>query len=238
MDSQENLIKFVCISDTHNKAQLLNLPKGDILIHAGDFSNKGFPEEIAMFNDFLKNSSFEAKIVIAGNHDITFDVENYTKGLANRFHQKLKNPIDPIQTKALLKECIYLEDSLVKIRGYQIYGTPFTPTYHDWAFNLNIGEPLQKKWAQIPSNTDILITHGPPHKILDCCRNGQQAGCPDLRKTVLERIKPLYHIFGHIHEAAGLEKIENTTFINASSVDLKRNTTDKNIFTFSLPLKD
>lgn len=35
--------RFVCISDTHN--QTLKLPKGDVLIHAGDLTNQGsFPE--------------------------------------------------------------------------------------------------------------------------------------------------------------------------------------------------
>ncbi|KAL4459353.1 hypothetical protein ABPG74_017966 [Tetrahymena malaccensis] len=231
-------IKFVCISDTHTKAHQLNLPKGDVLIHAGDFTYTGLPQEVSQFNDFLKNSHFEAKIVIAGNHDLTFDIQNYSKDYAQRFHQDEKIAIDAVATKAMLKDCIYLEDSSVSIKGYSIYGSPYTPTFFDWAFNLNIGEPLQKKWEQIPTNTDILITHGPPHKILDRCYDGFQAGCPDLRKAVLERVKPLYHIFGHIHEAYGQQKIDNTTFINASSVDLRYQTRSQPVITFSLPIKD
>lgn len=31
--------RFVCVSDTHN--QTLKLPKGDVLIHAGDLTNQG-----------------------------------------------------------------------------------------------------------------------------------------------------------------------------------------------------
>ncbi|KAL4504264.1 hypothetical protein ABPG72_021102 [Tetrahymena utriculariae] len=233
-----NSIKFVCISDTHTKADYLNLPQGDVLIHAGDFTYTGLPQEVSQFNDFLKNSHFEAKVVIAGNHDLTFDISNYSKHYAQRFHQNEKIPIDAVATKAMLKDCIYLEDSSVNLKGYSIYGSPYTPTFYDWAFNLDLGEPLQQKWEQIPTNTNILITHGPPHKILDKCYDGFQAGCPDLRKVVLERVKPLYHIFGHIHEAFGQQKIDNTTFINASSVDLRYQTRSQPVITFSLPIKD
>ena len=132
----------MCISDTHNKAHELKLPKGDVLIHAGDFSLKGLPEEVAKFNDFLKQAPYEVKIVIAGNHDLTFDVAEYNKSLASAFHRYFKDPIDPVKTKALLTNCVYLEDTSYDLKGYKIYGSPYTPTFFNWAFNLDIGEPL------------------------------------------------------------------------------------------------
>lgn len=133
----------------------------------------------------------------------------------------------------MLKECIYLEDTSVELRGYSFYGSPYSPTFFDWGFNLDIGKPLEDKWAEIPTKTDILITHGPPHQILDkyiywlfyfCnyfirCINGIEPGCPNLREVVLKRVKPLLHVFGHIHEAYGQVKIDNTTFVNASSLN-------------------
>lgn len=36
--------RFVCISDTHNAN--IALPKGDVLIHAGDLTNKGSYSEV------------------------------------------------------------------------------------------------------------------------------------------------------------------------------------------------
>ena len=54
-----NKIKFVCVSDTHCKIKLVKLPKGDVLIHAGDFTSDGEPKQVAEFNDFLKNAPFE-----------------------------------------------------------------------------------------------------------------------------------------------------------------------------------
>ncbi len=36
--------RIVCISDTHNAT--IKLPKGDVLIHAGDLTNKGGYSEV------------------------------------------------------------------------------------------------------------------------------------------------------------------------------------------------
>lgn len=52
----------------------------------------------------------------------------------------------------------------------------------------------------IPEDTDILITHGPPIGHGDLCRSGLRAGCVELLSTVQNRVKPEYHVFGHIHE--------------------------------------
>ena len=57
-----------------------------------------------------------------------------------------------------------------------------------------------KFYYQIPSNTDILMTHGPPVAVGDYTRGGVHAGCVDLLDQIQNRIKPLYHCFGHIHE--------------------------------------
>ena len=32
----------------------------------------------------------------------------------------------------------------------------------------------------------------------------------------MNRIKPIYHIFGHIHEGHGMSNVDNITFINAA----------------------
>lgn len=116
--------------------------------------------------------------------------------------------------------CTYLEDSSVQLYGYNIYGSPFSVNFYDWAFMKEIDD-LLPVWQKIPDNTDILITHGPPKYILDANYEGYACGCPNLTDEVKKRIKPLYHIFGHIHEAYGQTKIDNTTYINASSVNLK-----------------
>lgn len=81
------------------------------------------------------------------------------------------------------------------------------------------GADIKQYWDKIDINTDILITHGPPHGILDEV-NGCNVGCEELLLAV-QRIKPKYHIFGHIHEGYGQKTIDGTTYINCSHVDGK-----------------
>jgi len=61
---------------------------------------------------------------------------------------------------------------------------------------------LKKKWALIPENTDILITHGPPFGMLDKNIDGTYCGSKSLSDNLL-RLNLKVHIFGHIHEAYG-----------------------------------
>ena len=81
---------------------------------------------------------------------------------------------------------------------------------------------MAKLWMGIPKTTDVLITHGPPFGVLDCTLTGVNAGCEELYISIKE-IKPKYHVFGHIHEAAGRVKSNDTVFINASIVDVMYN---------------
>jgi Icc-related predicted phosphoesterase len=66
----------------------------------------------------------------------------------------------------------------------------------------------------------VLLTHGPPAGILDTTLGGQQVGCADLREAVL-KIRPKLHVFGHIHEAYGIQEQDGIRFINASSCNLR-----------------
>ncbi|KKM07384.1 hypothetical protein LCGC14_1734470 [marine sediment metagenome] len=75
-----------------------------------------------------------------------------------------------------------------------------------------------KKWAMIPDDTDILVTHGPPHGILDIPKppaEVRKCGCKKLLSAVL-RVKPKVHIFGHIHGGYGRVEQDGIQFINAS----------------------
>jgi predicted phosphodiesterase len=65
--------RFVCISDTHNSSPggAFKLPKGDVLIHAGDLTNQGSISELKKTLQWLEEADFEAKIIVAGNAPIT-----------------------------------------------------------------------------------------------------------------------------------------------------------------------
>jgi 3',5'-cyclic AMP phosphodiesterase CpdA len=67
--------RIVCISDTHGPHRKVAVHEGDLLIHAGDFMRTGMSlEEIADFNDWLGEQPHPHKIVVAGNHDLLFEM--------------------------------------------------------------------------------------------------------------------------------------------------------------------
>lgn len=83
-------------------------------------------------------------------------------------------------------------------------------------------EEIRRHWSNIPTDTDILITHGPPSSILDKTSSGYNLGCKELIKSV-KSIQPKLHVFGHVHANYGQFKNEvelgRTLFINASLCD-------------------
>ncbi|WP_299668537.1 metallophosphatase domain-containing protein [uncultured Polaribacter sp.] len=192
-------MKIILISDTHGNHHF-RAPSGDVLIHAGDVSARGTKREIDSFIKWFQSQPHKHKIFIAGNHD--FYLEEVAK---NKMQIEIPN-------------LIYLNDSGCEIDGIKFWGSPIQPTFFNWAFNRNRGEEIKKHWDLIPKDTDVLITHGPPHKILDLTKSGEYAGCKELKKKVLE-IKPKLHVFGHIHEAYGKITQNETIFVNASLLD-------------------
>lgn len=192
-------MRLVLISDTHGRHTELQLPQGDMLIHAGDFSRHGKPQEIRAFNTWLSGLPYRYKVVISGNHDFLFETS-------------------PQEARALLTAAIYLEDSGIEIEGIKIWGSPVTPRFFNWAFNRSRGQEIQRHWAQIPENTDLLLVHGPPAGILDRTWLGQSVGCADLRQTV-QRIRPRVVVFGHIHESYGECLQDSILYLNVSSLD-------------------
>ena len=71
--NHQNTVRVVCISDTHNRFRELSIPDGDILIHAGDITRRGYLAELKDFNDWLLTLPHKHKVVIAGNHELSFD---------------------------------------------------------------------------------------------------------------------------------------------------------------------
>ena len=117
-----------------------------------------------------------------------------------KLEEAVQSGLNSSAVKAELTNCIYLQDSGTRLYGIKIYGTPWQPKFCDWAFNLKRGQELMQKWDMIPDDTDILITHTPPVGYGDLCASGVRAGCVDLLTSVQKRIRPKYHIYGHIHE--------------------------------------
>ncbi|XP_076311521.1 metallophosphoesterase domain-containing protein 1-like isoform X1 [Tachypleus tridentatus] len=213
-----NKVRFVCMSDTHSFTSFKKwpIPSGDVFIHAGDFTKFGFVEEVEEFNKFLGALPHTYKIVIAGNHEFTFDPSKCDTGnLQLDSNDSLKCTNNKPQN--LLTNCIYLEDSAVEIHGLKVYGSPWQPFFRNGAFNLPRGKACLKKWNKIPTDVDVLITHTPPVGHGDYCLIGVHAGCVELLNTVQNRVKPKYHVFGHIHEGYGITTDDKTIFVNCST---------------------
>lgn len=201
-------MKITFISDTHNKHNQITsfLTGGDLLIHAGDISSRGYINEIENFARWYDSiDNYDTKVFISGNHDFGFqDDSEKVKGLLTGY-----KTIDYLQDDWMgIGEDV---DTMIKI-----WGSPWQPEFHNWAFNLPRGEKIMEKWNLIPTDTDILITHGPVHGKLDFVPyDGLNVGCEDLLVKIQE-IKPKIHVCGHIHEGYGYVFDGTTHFINAA----------------------
>jgi len=229
-------MRIVCISDTHGLHKIMEnfspLPKGDILIHAGDCTNVGKQKEVEEFVYWFQNiEGFDTKIFIAGNHDFAFEKRNQPHHKGDfHWYDHLMNEENLSQSNVA-----YLEDSEFVIeypefsRPIKFYGSPWQPEFYNWAFNLpRQGKELEEKWNAIPDDTDILITHGPPNGCRDHVPTNLQVGCELLRFRV-EQINPLINVFGHIHHAYGAAYIKDTLFVNASICTERYTPTNKPI---------
>jgi Icc-related predicted phosphoesterase len=194
-------LKIDCISDTHTKHDQIVLPGGDILIHSGDCCLSGSMQEALRFLTWFADQDYSHLILVPGNHDVCFE-DNF-----------------PL----LLEECksrgiTLLNDSGCEIEGIRIWGSASSPEFCNWAFNRRRGEDIKRYWDMIPEDTEILITHGPAHMILDTAPDGYACGCKDLLDKILNS-KIKLHLFGHIHGSRGYKYWEGRTYVNASSVN-------------------
>lgn len=194
-------MKTVVISDTHSQYRDLEVPDGDVLVHAGDISRGGTKGQVIDFLEWFEEQPHSHKIFIAGNHDFFFEQAD-TEEIS----------------RVIPKEIIYLNDSGIEINGIKFWGSPITPWFNSWAFNRHRGAEIKQHWDLIPNDIDVLITHGPPFGILDETVYGKRTGCEELLLRI-HQVKPKYHIFGHIHESYGSFTKGKTTYINASVLD-------------------
>ena len=210
-------MKIVIISDTHLLIQEeVPIPVGDILVHCGDCLNSGNFTELPRFLKWFSQLNFRYKILVPGNHDFCFDDEyrDYSK-------------IEFLKMNSGMRSAFLLIDNAVEIEGVKFYGSPWQGSLPNWACYRD--KKFRKlAWSAIPEGLDFLITHVPPFGILDKAYHWtgsgylktqkEHSGSKLLKKHVL-RTKPKYHVFGHIHESAGLYKTPETLFINAANLN-------------------
>jgi Calcineurin-like phosphoesterase len=214
--------RIVCMSDTHGKHfDIPYLPPGDLLVHAGDLTKVGETSSVEDLSRYFQQQQdlggFREVVCIAGNHDITFHPDYYHKTWSRHIRS-----FDPFETRQALQNCTYLEDSSARVINGQIavYGSPWTPNFFQWAFNLKRGDQLGEMWNRIPTDTDVLVTHGPPHGRGDVTLHSGPFGCKNLLQEIQQRVKPRLHICGHIHEGYGTSYDGHTLYVNASTLDI------------------
>ena len=190
-------MRVVLLSDTHGLHREISIPDGDVLVHAGDFCSEGEAAEARLFGEFLRGLPNRHQVAIAGNHDRCLEA-------------------DPSLGPEIFAGCHYLPDSGVEIGGVTFWGPPWQPWFFDMAFNLERGAELREKWDLIPAHVDVLITHGPPHGVLDRTATGESVGCEELLAAT-RRTRPRLHVFGHIHQGHGWRRIGSTLHVNASN---------------------
>jgi Icc-related predicted phosphoesterase len=181
--------------NTHGHHRDVEVPDGDLLVHAGDFTFfNGSTFAIRDFNDWLGQLPHRSKVLIPGNHDSGF--------VDSAFRE-------------LITEATLLINERTVMQGLKIWGSPCTPGDRG-AFGARTAKEREELFSRIPEDTDILITHGPPRGILDqSALEAKHQGCDQLL-TAVRRVRPCVHVFGHVHQHYGMVRSAGTLFVNAA----------------------
>lgn len=193
------MMKVLAISDLHG--YLPHITDCDLLLLAGDYEPTRNIEQAKRFfqgpfTDWLKKVPARHIVGVAGNHDFALKDKEFAKSLP----------------------WIYLQDELLTLEGVRIYGTPWTPQFYDWAF-MGSEKELEQKFAAIPEKLDILLSHGPAHRMLDRNAQGVCCGSISLRDRVAA-VKPDSVVCGHIHEGRGIREEAPTRYYNVTYVNV------------------
>ena len=184
-------MKFLILTDLHNQCsafewiERLETDDVDAILFLGDVTDFGTSEEgVNTLKRFKKDVYF-----IPGNCD-PLDLPTKAESVCHSVHGKAFSIGD------------------IKFAAYggsnpTIFHTPF-----------EIEEDIiESDLDKICEGIDILMTHAPSNGILDEIPSGLHVGSTAIKKIV-ERYKPKVALSGHIHEAIGILKINDTLFIN------------------------
>lgn len=180
-------MKILHLSDTHGcHRRLQDLPEADIVVHSGDFTMTGSEAEAIDFMNWFCDLPYHHKIFICGNHDDCLYGANID-GLDNNVH--------------------FLCNSGIEIDGVKFYGIPMF-------LEDCITDRQSRNYANIPDDTDVLITHSPAYGILDC-DDGINYGSEEILKK-LSDLHLKAHLFGHIHAQHGVIEQNSVIYSNGA----------------------
>ena len=180
-------MRILHLSDTHGcHHRLQELPEADVVVHSGDFCMVGSEQEAIDFLNWFCDLPYPHKIFICGNHDDCLYEANIN-GLDDNVH--------------------YLCNSGIVIEGLKFYGIPMF-------MGDCVTDRQSRNYANIPADTDILITHSPAFGILDF-DDDINYGSEELLQA-MTNVNPSVHLFGHIHKQHGITTIGTTIFSNGA----------------------
>ena len=204
----DNPVRVATISDLHGS--LPDPVDADLCVIAGDIgpstplyhADPNYAEDWLKehFNDWLR--SWNCPVAgLGGNHDFVF-----------QWRPEVPESLD----------WAYLYHQPATVAGVSLWGSPWTPTFFDWAF-MAPDEELEAFWSRIPPKVDLLATHGPPRGILDINSADVSCGSVSMKRWIdkaLPDALPQHHIFGHIHNPGGQSvRYRDTLFHNVACKD-------------------
>ncbi|WP_372790451.1 metallophosphoesterase [Paraconexibacter sp.] len=215
-------MRIAAIADLHG--HLPPIPECDVLVIGGDVTpahDHALEHQATWldttFRAWLASAPTDHVVGIAGNHDFVFERAPETV------------PTDLPWT--------YLNDEAATVSGLRFWGSPWTPWFFDWAFNAPKGDVeerfLRERYATVPADTDIFLTHGPPAGFGDHTSSGMDVGSRAALEVV-RSVQPRLAIFGHIHEGRGRWTDGATTLANVAAVDLQYALVDEPFVLFDL----
>ena len=199
------------MSDTYGHHEAVLLPRGDMIIHAGDLTRNGTESEVRDFLQWFSHQNYKYRIFIAGMHDSLFEQE---PGLARRL---------------LPSNVIYLEESGVEVGGLKIWGSPFNTFNHGSAFSVSSSEEINGHWDKIPHDCDIVTSRTPAYGMLDEDESGEHIGSKDLLRRLV-KVEPGYFVCGNVQGTHRHEYRYNINFINASLLNQEHKIVYKPVF--------
>lgn len=174
--------RFVCVSDTHGYTPSeagFPLPAGDVLIHAGDLTNRGSEAEVRRTLEWIARAEYEVKIVVAGihssgvvrvcmlnsegNHDMTLD-PHFQDGRPEERQRCIKLIQEYSTTPST--SIVFLQHEAATIRltradgpqtTFKVFGSPYSPANSNDAHR-SLSRHGQRTWAfqYAPADADRL----------------------------------------------------------------------------------
>ncbi len=212
-------MRILALSDTHQlHRELDRLPSADLLLHAGDWSflSKSLAS-IRDFNQWIAEQPVKCgAVLVPGNHEFYLEADS--------------------SRRSLTSNATVLIGQRMTVAGLNIWGSSVTPMYGG-AFGMSDASQRARHYAQIPLDTHILVTHGPPYGYLDgLAGTTEHLGCRELLAAV-QRVKPRLHVFGHIHSGYGILETPHTIFVNAALLGPEGEIANKPILLDLQPLR-